>query len=113
MVNVDDAAEMVLGFVSIVKPVTKRLFILDSEILFYRDPHRVPLPEREVPERDEWTNYYQRGYLPTTVYEPPDPAETTKPGYIELYHWLPARCVDCRLKGGTKNKPDYWPTPEI
>lgn len=113
VVNVDDAAEMVLGFVSIVKPVTKRLFILDSEILFYRDPHRVPLPEREVPERDEWTNYYQRGYLPTTVYEPPDPAETTKPGYIELYHWLPARCVDCRLKGGTKNKPDYWPTPEI
>ncbi|MBO6082750.1 MAG: DUF4249 domain-containing protein [Bacteroidales bacterium] len=113
VVNVDDPAEMVLGFVSIVKPVSKRMFIVDSEILFYRDPHRVPLPEREVPQRNEWTDYFYRGYLPTTVYEPPDPMETTKPGYIELYHWLPARCVDCRMKGGTKNKPDYWPTPEI
>ncbi len=41
------------------------------------------------------SEFYNGGYRPI--------------GMDNLEGWISGRCVDCILKGGTKNKPDYWP----
>jgi hypothetical protein len=113
IVNVDDEAEMVLGYVSVVNPVKYRLFIDDREIRFYKELNPRLVPEYLVPGKPNWSITYREGWLPVSEYEPDNPEVTTRPGYVQLYNWLPANCVDCRFQGGTKQKPAYWPTPEI
>ena len=106
---------MVLGYVSVVKPVTKRLFVDDRINRFYREKWE-PLPEPFVPARGDWGKLYKQGFVPTT-YHDPEAFGSNIPevifGVNDEYYWRPVRCVDCRLKGGTKNKPEWWPTPEI
>jgi len=29
------------------------------------------------------------------------------------YRWSPARCIDCTFRGGSKNKPDFWPNDHV
>lgn len=113
IVNVDDEAEMVLGYVSVVNPVKYRLFIDDREIRFYKELNPRLVPEYLVPGKPNWSITYREGWLPVSEYEPDNPEVTMRPGYVQLYNWLPANCVDCRFQGGTKQKPAYWPTPEI
>ena len=48
--------------------------------------------------------WYARGYLPYTFV----PANMSDTGQ-DTYMWSPARCVDCRRAGGTKNRPADWP----
>lgn len=31
----------------------------------------------------------------------------------QAYRWTPARCIDCTFRGGTKNKPDFWPNDHV
>ena len=112
IVNEADGNELVLGYVSVVKPVTERLFIDDRINRFYKDPSWTLLPEVVVPEKNEWNNLYKQGFVPTTMCDPEDP-EHYVPGVDDKWNWRPVRCVDCRFKGGTKNKPEWWPTPEI
>lgn len=115
IVNESDEKEMVLGYVSVVKPVTRRLFVDDRINRFYREKWE-PLPEPFVPARGDWGKLYKQGFVPTT-YHDPEAFGSNIPevifGVNDEYYWRPVRCVDCRLKGGTKNKPEWWPTPEI
>ena len=115
VVNEADEQELVLGYVSVVKAVTGRLFFDNRVHKFYKDMSRSAV-EPIVPEkRSEWIEYYQAGYVPTTFKDPDDSGgdiPTVVYGVNDEYYWMPVRCVDCRYKGGTKNKPAWWPTPE-
>lgn len=111
--NMDDETELVLGYVSVVSPVKHRLFIDNAVTHFHKDQNWAPLPDPEIPEPSEWRLFSLQGYVPVSAFEPDDPKATLRPGYVQLYNWRPRNCADCRLKGGNKNKPEYWPTPEI
>ena len=51
---------------------------------------------------------------------PPQPSDQPGPSFLEpnrtfgllnVYHYAPKNCVDCRLKGGTNIRPSYFPYP--
>ncbi len=97
--NLADPDETVIGYVNVSMIAQKRIFV-DNEITGYyvRNPY--------IPEEDwmidlppaEWRRYYvNKQYLPVSK------------GEGSIFYWAPKRCVDCRLQGGTKNRPAYWP----
>lgn len=98
--NMDDESEMVYGMVAVVCPNSATLYY-DNEVgKFYHNTERVEYEEVSV-DAGQYLKYYLNNYRPVRI----DPMEGTI--------WAPARCVDCRLKGGTKNKPEDWPTSSI
>lgn len=97
--NLADRDEMVFGYVNVSGLSQKRIFVDNNETGYYiRNPY-VPEENWPIPLlRDEWRRYYvYKQYLPISKGEGPE------------YYWAPKRCVDCRLQGGTKNRPDFWP----
>jgi hypothetical protein len=81
----------------------QRLEINNYEARFYRQPY-IPLPPPDTLNTPaDWRNAIMTGLAP--VRELLD--EET--GRLIGYEWMPVRCVDCRFKGGTKNRPADWP----
>ena len=104
VVNVNDPTELVLGYVDVERVVSDTLFVDNSIVRFYKNA-RAPLPAPDtLRTQAEWRLAYEiEGKLPgVEVYD-----EMT--GRLIGYEWWPARCVDCRMRGGTKNKPQWWP----
>ena len=103
VVNLDNPKELVLGYVDVESVVNDTLFVDNNVIRFYRSA-RAPLPAPDTLNTpDDWKLAYNQGKLPgVDVYD-----EMT--GRLIGYEWWPARCVDCRYRGGTKNKPTWWP----
>ena len=54
-----------------------------------------------------WAKYYASNYRPLWIYIPPDVEDVTD--QPEQYEWAPVSTCDCRLRGGTKNRPAVWP----
>ena len=96
--SASDPDEIVTGYVSATQAAKSRLFFDNSVEEFYIYPH-VGLDEAMVPiDQSDFAWYYNHEkYLP--VYGEP----------MQGYFWAPRRCVDCRLEGGNKNKPAWWP----
>lgn len=104
VVNVNDPAELVLGYVDVERVVSDTLFVDNSVVRFYKNA-RAPLPEPDTLSNPaEWRIAFElENKLPAVdVYD-----ELT--GRLIGYQWWPVRCVDCRYRGGTKNKPAWWP----
>ena len=103
VVNVDDPYENVLGYVDVQTVTSRRLFVDNVQTRFYRS-NRAPLPPPDtLGTADEWKHALSLGMLPgNDVYD-------ELSGRLIGYEWWPARCVDCRMRGGTKNKPQWWP----
>ena len=55
-------------------------------------------PEPVAVRNVNWFEKYQEGYLPLYKNE--------KEGNV---YWIESRCVDCRLAGGTTERPEDWP----
>ena len=94
---VTNPAKRVVGYVEVIKNIThKRLFVDRNHLtrpLYYDDCDEhyanrladiVSLPE-----------FCKSGYRPATN--------------IETFFWAYTKCTDCRRKGGSKEKPDFWP----
>lgn len=94
--NTEDEAEMVYGYVAVVQPSSATVYYDNEKAQFYRNTQRVEYEEVAVTP-DQFRKFYYKGYLPVRS----DP--------FEGIMWGQARCLDCRLLGGTKNKPDNWP----
>jgi len=95
--NMSDESEMVYGYVAVVRPSSATLYY-DNEIgMFYHNIEHVEYEEEIVPQDQFRRYYYSKNYRPVQD----DPAQGVS--------WGPARCIDCRLLGGTKNRPEGWP----
>ena len=95
--NVADPNEPVAGFFSISNITEKRIFIRFTQL-----DHRPGIPyadhckERFI-QPDQAAEYLSDGGL--------KPAYFTMSGSLAI---APAICVDCRVQGGTTEKPPYW-----
>ena len=99
--SVDDPDEIVTGYVSATEVSKSRVFFNNDIEAFYIQPH-VTEDEYMIPVTpDNFSYYYNRKkYLPVSGTP------------MQGYYWAPARCVDCRMEGGTKNKPAWWPNDD-
>ena len=97
--NLADRDEMVFGYVNVSGLAQKRIFVDNGKTGYYVSNPRIPEEYWQIPLLyDQWRRYYvYKQYLPVSKGEGPE------------YYWAPKRCVDCRLQGGTKNRPDFWP----
>lgn len=103
VVNIDDPDELVLGYVGVYSVARKRLFVDNAKARFYRSAGRsLPSPDT-LGTPEEWKAAYYWGMRPGME------VWNEQGSRMLGYEWWPARCVDCRLQGGTKYKPDYWP----
>jgi hypothetical protein len=102
--NVDHPEELVLGYVGVMSVARKRLYVDDGEAQFYKyiRPAEFMLDTLATPA--EWLQAYEDGKLPVI-----DIWSEVRPDVLLGYEWWPARCVDCRLQGGTNRKPPEWP----
>ena len=122
-----DDDEIVYGYVGVAYPATAEFYMSSTDIgnIYQRPVHE--LEPAETPAAK---------HLPVTPRAQPPKGATIfniadiiaplilahlAEGYNKVWRpyshdpftgwsWLPARCVDCRFAGGTKNRPDNWPT---
>lgn len=100
-----DPNRLVLGYISASSVTTKRAFFFDKDTRFYKKPKGGETPEPEEIKEEEWKlRYIVDDYRVYTYVESEEELITDR------FTWLPRRCVDCTYFGGTKQKPDYWPT---
>lgn len=92
----EDEDEQVVGYVGVTTSVRTRVYERDSETKFYKAPRKNI--ETEPYGAEEWPFLYNHGMLVVGGTE------------SEGYYWAKDDCVDCRLKGGTKQVPEGWPT---
>ena len=64
---------------------------------FYQRTWSNPDFKEENPGESDWYGYYRMGYVPYAN----DPMMGSS--------WARKSCIDCRLAGGTKTRPDDWP----
>lgn len=98
--------EQVVGYVSVCKRSSKRIFINSANV--YKSPID-PDSLLFYPEPDEDGNYNLENHFlisSPVFFEGAEPNETN-------VRWGPKRCVDCRAWGGTKTKPDWWPNDDV
>ena len=101
--NRSDAAERVLGYISVTKPSVQRYFIDFNYFIFHRLNAWESLQGEQSIQRNNWRRAYYEGYLVTA---PVLGESSINPNQ---FRWAYRRCVDCRSQGGTKDRPDWWP----
>ena len=105
--NTNDPSELVLGYVCVSAPQTRRVFIDMTN--FGRMPRDAFDIEPVYVNKSDWRRRYRDGWLVYALHtdEGAGTGRETEADYE--FDWLPKRCVDCRMQNGTKTKPDYWP----
>lgn len=96
---VQNPTEQVLGFVYVSETVTEELFIDNYETDFYKEKKSNNEEPETCEDSSQWYSLYRQGKLPVECVSE-EPVQ---------YSWVSKYCVDCRLSGGTKNKPAFWP----
>ena len=96
---VQEPDELVMGYVNVAQIARKELYIDDININFWKSSE--PYFEPDTVRQNQWVEYYfEMQYLPYAVIYPP--------GDFSQTFWAPARCVDCKLLGGTYDMPEDW-----
>ena len=98
-----DSTEFVIGFISAVKEARKTMYLKPGEHSFFIP---TPAPVIDVPQLEEGRtlyDFYMAGNRP--VMEVPAGLGTD-------VGWGPERCVNCLYGGGSKKKPEDWPTSD-
>lgn len=93
-----DTTEFVIGYISAVQVEKKRMYIGGRENVFFKPTPLTHLSKAETPLRE----LYSMGARP--VVDIPDETAGTVVG------WGPERCINCLFFGGSKNRPEDWPT---
>ena len=97
--RLENEGELVLGFIEAMTVTRAQIYVGN---LYYKGTtpwYNVFIPDtsEDGMPLDMW---YDNGYRPAAT--PPD----SLPGY----YWAMHRCIDCTLDGGSKTKPEGWPT---
>jgi len=112
---ITDPSKKIMGFIETSKNISqKRIFVdpvqlIRQAVYLYCDPlynvYEPPPPILRLPKPDEYDYYYGIGYRPSIL-----DIGLYGEGAIIPSEWAFARCTDCRAAGGTKDKPDFWPS---
>lgn len=95
--------EKVVGFINASTVTRAKKYYRNVEGKFFRSVGNNTVPV--ILGEKQWARYYSRDYRPIRNWRPPD----DDPDQSIRYEWAPRYCVDCRLKGGNKNRPADWP----
>ncbi len=97
-----DPDEPVIGYISAGKFTEKRLFIDRAEIPFSFNYNRYPTCELDTIPIDSaiaFARFNGTSSIPVDTYGLFEPTD---------YLYSSSSCVDCRVQGGTLEKPDFW-----
>ena len=94
---ISDPSVPVIGYIGAAGQAIADMYYDNSVESFYKSPPSTPFEIVEIGP-DAFKTYYNRGYAPLDVL----PENS-------MFQWAPRRCVDCRMSGGTKDKPAGWP----
>jgi len=100
--NMEDPKEPVIGYISAATETTKRIYISVEEL----EPGAYLLEDCEdkdtsaVGDNERHRSLHFAGLR-------------IRERDINIYKWAPMKCVDCTTRGGTKNKPDFWPNDHL
>ena len=111
-----DPSKRTIGFVSVVKNITrKRVFVSEEDITRHWHPGCTLMSEGAVEAEQQKYGYKTpEDYLLSTGKEPVgDWFSDGKIVDMEIHGYADRSCVDCVLGGGTKDKPDFWPNDKI
>ena len=105
--KVGDPTAQVLGFISASTATYTSYFIDNDETGFYAAPYEQQKKVQELRTQtgmnpDDWTRAYRTGYWPFLP-------NSDINGNIIGYTWIAQECVDCRMQGGSINRPSDWP----
>lgn len=97
----DDPKEYVIGFINVSGTSVARRYLFNEDLSFYDRTEDNQLAGLEEVMPDQYNQFYYDSYYRPVYW-----------GYSmagRVLMWGHARCVDCRLKGGSKEKrPDDW-----
>lgn len=99
IINVDDPDELVLGYVSASTCTRKKLFVNNYDTRFSKWKglsYNLVEPFPDIPE--QWRMYY--GWQYRFAWFKDDTGLQSV--------WAPIVCIDCRVSGGTKERPWWW-----
>lgn len=109
--SVTNPDEPVIGYISASTVSKKRIYIYSSDLNIYKDfyqclmePHaHMESLDDESPPINMWLMLHQIKYVMIYYLE-------ADAGLITFQiNWTPVACADCRARGGTKEKPSFWP----
>ena len=103
-----DPDQQVIGYLGAAVHAEATLYY-DNEVGKYYHNKYYPWPEIKVSasQRDSMAYYYREGYLPfQEIYE----GMSAAPSH---YMWTQRICVDCRVEGGSKTRPEDWPSGHL
>ena len=89
----EDPLEVVYGYIEVSRMASRSMYI---DKLFIEDVAPPSPPNNPMPPIETMAELYENGMRPYNI---PAPA-----------YWISYRCVECTAEGGTKNKPDFWPS---
>lgn len=93
-----DPTKKVIGFINVSKNVTEKRIFIETWDVSYRNTYSEfcgsDIPTENMPE--SLTEAYKKGYRPATI-------------ILGGVVWSTQYCTMCQMRGGTKNKPDFWP----
>lgn len=94
----EDENEVVLGYIVCSTVSKRRIFFDNVQEKFWNE--KVVCESPIALAKSNWSRYYKLGY---------DVAWSEDFGGVVTYYWMKKECVDCRMAGGNKNKPQWWP----
>lgn len=95
-----DKDKLVIGYISASTDNSVERFVDNAETKFYRRKTE-HYPDPEVFNEKDWLNMYRLGWRPCS--------QNVDDSGRNVIEWVDQRCVDCRLKGGSTQKPEFWP----
>lgn len=100
---VNDSTRIVVGYISASTVSSSRVFVSVHDLpRMTRGEDCGPLVELVISEGYFMRRYHEIGYR--MIYYDREEQKT---------FWTKQRCVDCTTKGGTKDKPDFWPNAHL
>ena len=102
---ITDPAKKAMGYIEVSKNTTqKKIYIYPQELTHRIDFMSCNLVSHAIIRDLGIIESYEKGYRPAG-----DPNQEYLPESIYPADWSSSYCTDCTAKGGTKNRPDFWP----
>ena len=102
--NLTNPEESVIGYVLMSTETSKRIFIYGTEAPYMYRPHSGECEQEPIYPEDDVSSprvAYAGGWGISNVRDD------------GTYEYRRLRCLDCRTKISSKNKPDFWPTDHM